>query len=46
MATVPVTTESPSASAFAWSALMRAAVVSTIVAALWLAVAWAIGGAR
>jgi hypothetical protein len=43
MATVPVTTESPSASAFTWSALMRAAAVSAIVAALWLAVAWAIG---
>ncbi|HTI87085.1 MAG TPA: hypothetical protein VL966_10815 [Alphaproteobacteria bacterium] len=42
MTTVPIT-DSRSASAFTWSAVMRAGAVSAIIAALWLAVAWAIG---
>jgi hypothetical protein len=44
MATIPLTNDRrPPSSAFAWSAAMRAGAVSAIVAALWLAVAWAIG---
>jgi hypothetical protein len=45
MTALPISTERPptSRSAFAWSAAMRVGAVSAIVAALWLAVAWAIG---
>jgi hypothetical protein len=43
MATIPISTDRPPSSAFAWSAAMRAAAVASIVAALWLAVAWAVG---
>jgi hypothetical protein len=44
MTALPISTERrPPSSAFAWSAPARVAAVAVIVAALWLAVAWALG---
>jgi hypothetical protein len=44
MTALPISTErTPTSSAFTWGAATRVGAVSAIVAALWLAVAWAMG---